>query len=460
MTVADPAEGLPDGPLVAWYGDDFTGSAAVMEVLAFAGLPAVLFLSPPTAADLTRFPGLRGIGIAGTARSEGPDWMRRELPAILDALRDTGAPILQYKICSTLDSSPSVGSIGTAIEVAAETLGAEFFPVYPAAVPIGRYQAFGTLFASGPGGIHRIDRHPVMSRHPVTPMDEADVARHLALQTALPAAVLTLADLHGPDPLRALDRLRRSGSRIITIDSVSGADEAAVGRLLWQSRGPGMLAVASQGLEYALVAHWRAAGLLPELPLPGSAGRNGAVAAISGSVSPITAAQIAEAEAAGFVLFPLDAAVLAESGAPAAKVATAQALDALAQGRDVLLFTARGPDDPSVRRFRDWLARTGADPHKANGSVGAALGDILDTLVRRARLRRVVISGGDTSGHALRRLGARALTALAPTVPGAALDVLHADDPAVDGLQIALKGGQMGTAGYFAWIREGGGMRS
>jgi uncharacterized protein YgbK (DUF1537 family) len=92
--------------------------------------------------------------------------------------------------------------------------------------------------------------------------------------------------------------------------------------------------------------------------------------------------------------------------------------------------------------------------------VGAALGDILDTLVRRARLRRVVISGGDTSGHALRRLGARALTALAPTVPGAALDVLHADDPAVDGLQIALKGGQMGTAGYFAWIREGGGMRS
>lgn len=26
-------------PWITWYGDDFTGSAAVMEVLAFAGLP-------------------------------------------------------------------------------------------------------------------------------------------------------------------------------------------------------------------------------------------------------------------------------------------------------------------------------------------------------------------------------------------------------------------------------------
>ena len=29
---------LPDGPLVAFYGDDFTGSSAAMEALAFAGL--------------------------------------------------------------------------------------------------------------------------------------------------------------------------------------------------------------------------------------------------------------------------------------------------------------------------------------------------------------------------------------------------------------------------------------
>ena len=39
-----PHNELPDGLLVAFYGDDFTGSAATMEVLTFAGLPTVLFL--------------------------------------------------------------------------------------------------------------------------------------------------------------------------------------------------------------------------------------------------------------------------------------------------------------------------------------------------------------------------------------------------------------------------------
>ena len=63
---------LPEGLLVAWYGDDFTGSAAVMEVLTFAGLPSVLFLDLPTPAQLARFARLRGIGIASTARAHGP----------------------------------------------------------------------------------------------------------------------------------------------------------------------------------------------------------------------------------------------------------------------------------------------------------------------------------------------------------------------------------------------------
>ena len=43
-----PAAALPDGLLLSFYGDDFTGSAAVMEVMTFAGLPTVLFVGPPT----------------------------------------------------------------------------------------------------------------------------------------------------------------------------------------------------------------------------------------------------------------------------------------------------------------------------------------------------------------------------------------------------------------------------
>jgi uncharacterized protein YgbK (DUF1537 family) len=35
--------------LLAYYGDDFTGSTDAMEVLQWAGLRTVLFLEPPSA---------------------------------------------------------------------------------------------------------------------------------------------------------------------------------------------------------------------------------------------------------------------------------------------------------------------------------------------------------------------------------------------------------------------------
>ncbi|MGB7206146.1 MAG: nucleotide-binding domain containing protein, partial [Anderseniella sp.] len=62
------------------------------------------------------------------------------------------------------------------------------------------------------------------------------------------------------------------------------------------------------------------------------------------------------------------------------------------------------------------------------------------------------------SGHATRQLGIFALTALAPTIPGAAIFRAHSDG-ARDGLELALKGGQMGSHDYFGWVRSGGGQR-
>jgi len=107
---------LPDGLLVAYYGDDFTGSTSVMEVMTFAGLPTVLFLDMPTDAQVARFAGYRSIGIAGVARSQTPAWMDAHLPPVFHKLAALGAPIAHYKVCSTFDSAPHVGSIGRAIE--------------------------------------------------------------------------------------------------------------------------------------------------------------------------------------------------------------------------------------------------------------------------------------------------------------------------------------------------------
>ena len=84
-----------------------------MEVLAFAGLPTVLFLEPPSPARLAQFAGLprhrhRHHGALALARLDGPSTCRRSFrPA-----RRLGAPVLHYKVCSTFDSAPEIGSIG------------------------------------------------------------------------------------------------------------------------------------------------------------------------------------------------------------------------------------------------------------------------------------------------------------------------------------------------------------
>ena len=270
-TVAPGAgDRLPEGPLIAWYGDDFTGAAAVMEVLTFAGLPSVLFLETPTPERLGRFPGLRGVGIATTARAETPAWMSAELPDAFARLAALGAPLLHYKVCSTLDSAPEIGSIGRAIEIGARTFSTGVVPVVVAAPEMRRFQFQGHLFAGLGDMVYRLDRHPVMSRHPVTPMNESDVALHISRQSdRIAPALLSLDALRAGSPLP-----EDTGDRITVcaIDTIDRSTDAAAGRVIWEARDRSPFVVGSQGVEYALVAHWRKTGAIDRIAPPAGLG--------------------------------------------------------------------------------------------------------------------------------------------------------------------------------------------
>jgi uncharacterized protein YgbK (DUF1537 family) len=92
-----------------------------------------------------------------------------------------------------------------------------------------------------------------------------------------------------------------------------------------------------------------------------------------------------------------------------------------------------------------------------NQRLGETLGRLLCELLAKTGIKRAAISGGDTSGHATRQLGIYALTALAPTTPGGSICKAYSTNPNMRGLELALKGGQMGSVDYFDWIRCGGG---
>jgi uncharacterized protein YgbK (DUF1537 family) len=421
-------------PLYAWYGDDFTGSTDVLERLGLAGVPTVLFTGIPNDEDRAAFADCRAIGIAGESRSQSPQWMDAHLPAVYARMRALGAPINHYKVCSTFDSAPQVGNIGRALELGLATFQRSFAPVVVGAPHLGRWVAFGNLFAADRGQVFRIDRHPNMRKHPVTPMREADLRLHLAEQTQLKTGLVDLAAFQTGRAREQLEVELLHGAQVIVFDGIDEATLAETGRMLLElAAEKPLFAVGSSGLTSGLLAQWRAAGLVPaarELAAPAAVDR---LLVLCGSCSPVTARQIAWAGQNGFAQWHIGPDTDWDH-------MHADALRTLRAGKSVVLYTAMGPQEKTNAYGAEFSAR---------------LGEELRGLLLASGLRRVVVAGGDTSTHAVKQLGLRALTFAAPLAPGAPLCKGHARGSELDGLELVLKGGQMGPENFFAWVRDG-----
>jgi uncharacterized protein YgbK (DUF1537 family) len=437
--------------LLSYYGDDLTGSTDVMEALELGGVPTVLFMRQPDAALLSRFSHCQAIGLAGTSRSETQQWMDTHLREAFAWLKTFNAVICHYKVCSTFDSSPTIGSIGRAIEIGRSVFAQDSVPLLVGAPQLKRYTAFGHLFAAYRDQYFRIDRHPVMSRHPTTPMGESDLLIHLSRQTALSSGLVDIATLQSASRSAAFDRLTGNGTAIVLVDVDNLETQALAGRELWRIRKPGgSFVVGSSGVEYALLAEWASNDIVstgPGFTPPGAADR---IAVVSGSCSPTTERQIRHALTDGFDGIEVDPVELvSEVSQQAIARATASGSASLQAGRSVILYTALGP-----------AADRGAEIDRQEGArhrLGRGLGEILRALTIEQSLRRVVIAGGDTSSHALGEMGVDALTIRMPlpASPGSPLCVAHSSVKAIDGLEVALKGGQVGTDRYFSAIRDG-----
>jgi uncharacterized protein YgbK (DUF1537 family) len=421
--------------LYAYYADDFTGSTDVLEALGLHGVKAVLFTHPPETHELEAFPDCRAIGIAGESRSRDPDWMNQNLPEIFERMKELGAPMNQYKVCSTFDSAPDVGSIGRAMELGRTVFGSRFVPVVVGAPHLGRAVVFCNLFAVEEGVFYRIDRHPTMRQHPVTAMKEADLRLHLALQTTMTMGMVDLSSFQSGRAGAQLQSELAANAEAVVFDGCDDSMLDKTARLLWEfaSTGP-LFAVASSGLPYGLLRNWRRLGLIgtePQKPRAEAADR---LLVLSGSCSPITAKQIRKAQQQEFVALHLES---PETWG----IQTRQALEALSRGQSAVLYTALGPQ-PMDRRHGE--------------EFGVALGNRLRELLLVSGVRRVVVAGGDTSTHAVKQLGMDALTFAAPLSPGAPLCICHAPGSPLDGLELVLKGGQVGAETFFADARKGG----
>jgi uncharacterized protein YgbK (DUF1537 family) len=428
--------------LYCYYGDDFTGSTDVLEQLAVNDVSSVLFLATPTPEQLARFAHCQAIGFAGDARSRTPEWMHTHLPAIFTRMRELAPEIVHYKVCSTFDSAPHRGSIGRALEIGRAVFATETVPIAVAAPYLGRFVVFGNLFAVAGSEVYRIDRHPTMAHHPATPMHEADLRLHLSCQTDLPIGLVDLRAFKDHNVAEAFRSQAGSGAAAVLLDSIDVAMLQQAGQLLWdlKENAQPLFTIGSSGLTASLVAHWRKTGTIAATHPSVTASATDRLLVISGSCSAVTAQQIRWAKSHGYAAVELDAAGLASGDAQARESALQTALHSLQSGSDTVLYTSLGTPSGAT----------------LDQELGAALGRLLLEVVQEAGVRRVVLCGGDTSSHAVQQLNLTAITFAGALAPGAPLCRAHAEETTgLDGLELVLKGGQIGPEDFFRSAREG-----
>ena len=430
------------GARYGWYGDDFTGATDTLAVLAETGQRAMLFLGVPSAEHLAAAGRLDAIGIAGAARAMTPEAMAAELEPVGRFFAAQGVRVLHYKCCSTFDSAPDIGSIGAAVRVLRGHMPNPFVPIVGGQPNLRRYCLFSNLYAAAgiAGEIHRIDRHPTMSVHPVTPMAEADLRRHLAAQ-----GLADIAALHYPDYAlgdAALDALLgrhlRERHPIVLLDIAEPGHLAPAGRLIWNEalKAP-LVAVGASSVAQALTAHWGDAARTAKATPPLEPA-DGPVFVMAGSLSPVTRRQVEATSAYLRIQAPADQLI---ANPTATQDLLAPTVAAMRSGRHTMVITAPPPGEKA----------NAADAPR----VAAATAAFIAAVMRAVPVKRLGIAGGDTSSHAVKALGLWGLSYRTTLGPGVAICVGHSDDPRLDGIELMLKGGQMGPDNLFDALLAG-----
>jgi uncharacterized protein YgbK (DUF1537 family) len=446
--------------LLAFYGDDFTGSADAMEALTVNGVKTALFLGHPTGERLkANLSNLQAVGISGTSRTMTPAQMDDELPAqftLLDGLRPR---LLHYKVCATFDSSPRIGSIGHAADIAFRVIKPSCGVIVQGIPLLGRYVAFGNHFTVYGDRRYRLDRHPVMSRHPITPMDESDLRVHFARMSEKTVGLIDLLQLEESRAALSerFDRCAEDND-IVLFDTLDDQNLFDIGRLLHEKSGTRKIfAIGSSGFEYAMARYWRASGLVSEPPQFPAAGPVDRLIVVSGSAAANTAEQINHALAHGFAGIALDTGRLVDEKAAEEerRRVIGQGLAHLREGKSLLLHTTIGPDDPVIASTVARVRQLGIDPSETGKIIGRQQGLILRALLEETGIGRVCVAGGDTCSYTLRQLDIHSLELLMPIAPAAPLCRAFSDNSRFDGLQVASKGGQIGRPDYFLQVLEG-----
>lgn len=409
--------------LLGCIADDFTGASDLANTLSKGGMHTVQFVGVPAGPSQACEAGVVALKTRSIPAEEA---VQKSLDA-LRWLRGQGCVQFLFKYCSTFDSTPE-GNIGPVAEALLDALDAPVAVVCPVFPATGRTLYQGHLFVKD-----RLLNESGMERHPLNPMTDPDIRRWLRRQTRGEVGLVAYdtVRLGAAAIASALEREAAAGRRLVVVDALVDDDLRAIGAAAASHK----LITGGSGVALGLPDNFRKAGALGAAAHV-FAGLKGPGAALSGSCSSASQAQLAEhlrghpglavepqallsgamtvETARGFVRDNLDKAPIVYSTADPEQVAAAQQ----ALGRDRVAAAVEG--------FFGALAR----------------GLVADGVTRLA------VGGGETSGAAVTALGLDHLEIGPEIDPGVpALASRLRDGPPI---RLALKSGNFGAPDFYA----------
>ena len=304
---------------------------------------------------------------------------------------------------------------------------------------LGRFCAFGNLFAKmgigSEGKIYRLDRHPSMSKHPVTPADESDLRLHLGKQTNKKFGLVDILQLG--KPVKEWDKSIARDEQVVLIDALYESQLENIGEWISSfNKRKIQFSVGGSGVEAALGKYWNKMRVLKPKTKWRNIQKAKPLLVLSGSCSPVTKKQIQYALAKGFVEVSLFKEEFnGETGNGFFIGSDVEAIiAALKKGKNVIVHSGNLVDIEQSDSAR---------------VIGKALGDIAKEVCKKIKLKRIVVAGGDTSSYAARAMEIDAVEMIAPVVIGAPLCKAYSKNKMIDGLEVNFKGGQVGGENYF-----------
>ncbi|MHA6690937.1 3-oxo-tetronate kinase [Devosia sp. A449] len=405
--------------------DDLTGGVELASMLVAAGVRTQFFVGP-----LRDDPAVNADAVVVALKSrvaptEAASQMCLEAGRFLASHRPRQ---MFFKYCATFASTPK-GNIGPCVDPLMELSGATqtifcpAFPEFDRTVYNGHAFSGDVLLSASP---KRFD--------PATPMTESNLAEVLRPQTGRKVGVLRWSKLaEGADACRAfIQQKRAEGIEYFIVDALCEDDLARIAA--FSNDWP--LVTGHSAMIRHYPPHWRAmnwidAAAAPQ-PLPSVSGPG---AIVAGSCSRRNLEQLHSFEQSGRPVLRIDLNDAA-NGVDVVETALAWATDRIGDNSFAIATSA------SPQSVGELQARLGRE--EASRLADDALARIAAGLVARG-IRRLIVSGGETSGAVVDALKIRELQ-LGPYAKGK-IPLSVAEGPTRLGL--CLKSGALGSDEVF-----------